>query len=488
MRFPVLTSTRGPRSLFAWMLVSALVAALGVAAAVLPSSATTSNDRLPASTQSELLANPDFTQGTSGWRTNGSNEFLTILNGNSSNPIAQLNTRTTGHAVLNDQPNTVQGANQGSTYKLTAKVRTTTPDVKGALRIREVSNGQVNSSETSFTLSGTQWQTVTLEVTTVYPQSNLDVNLVAWNLPAGKNLQIESLSMTPHTQGSTPPIAPPTTPPPSSCDVAPPADTIFGASISSSGGLNAAESLADLDRRFGTVPVVRHFSTGLPFAWDSSRADLLEDRTIVMSFKAHPTEITSGQLDSFFRDWFASAPEDQIIYWSYFHEPENNINKGEFTAAQYRAAWSRLGQLADEVCKPNMFSTLILTEWTMNPSSKRDYRSYDAGPEVIDVLAFDPYNGASDPNRNYYRDPADLLGNISSKMAADGRPWGIAETGSRLVPGDAGAGRAAWLRGMADYLIAHDALFVTYFQSTSDGEWRLLDAPSINAWKSYVQR
>lgn len=144
--------------------------------------------------------------------------------------------------------------------------------------------------------------------------------------------------------------------------------------------------------------------------------------------------------------------------------------------------------MADEVCKPNLYSTLILMEWTMNPSSKRDYRDYDAGHAAIDVVAFDPYNGASDPNRDYYRDPEDLLGRIATTMAQDGRPWGIAEIGSRLIPGDDGPGRAEWLTGVGNFAINNGALFVTYFQSTSDGDWRLLDAPSVNVWRGFVRR
>lgn len=482
MRHPV-PSTRSPLSHLSLLLAGVLVATLGIAAFLLPgqASATVGNGARPAQpVQGELLSNPDFSEGTNGWRTNGSTQLLNIIGG--SNPIAQLTTSSAGHAVLNDAPNAVQGAPQGQSYNVSARVRTTTPNVNGALRIREVNGTRVTSSETSFNLRDTQWQTVTLNVTTLHTGSHLDLNLVAWNLPVGQNLQVEWLSVKATTSSD------PTPPPPDACYVAPPSETIFGASISSSGGKSAEESLNDLDHLFGTIPVVRHFSPNLPFAWDSARAALLKDRTVVLSFKAHPTQITSGSLDTFFREWFADAPTDQIIYWSYFHEPENNINAGEFTAAQYRAAWAHLGTLASEVCKPNMYSTLILTEWTMNPSSKRDYRTYDAGPDVVDVLAFDAYNGASDPNRNYYRDPADLLGNISAKMELDGRPWGIAETGSRLVPDDPGPGRAAWLTGMGNYLIDHDAIFVTYFQSTSDGDWRLLDAPSVNAWKNFVGR
>lgn len=442
----------------------------------------------------ELLPNPDFSQGADGWRTNGPGQQLTIL----PSGIAQLTTSATQNATLNDRTNVVQNTELGSTYVVSARVRTTTPSVKGALRIREVSSGQASVSQSSFTLAGQGWKDVSLEVTTVRAGSHLDLNLVAWNLPKGKNLQIESVSVRPADPTSTPaPTTPPTTPPsptppseptPTNCDAAPPAGTLIGTTVYPI-GQSLADSVNHIDSTFGPVKVVRHFSSGLPFGWSSRNAELLEGRTLVLSFKVPPTEITSGKHDAFFRNWFETAPTDQTIYWSYFHEPENNISAGEFTTAQYRAAWTRLAKIADKACKPNMHSTLILTEWTMNPGSKRDYRVYDAGSEYVDVLAFDPYNAMWDLERTTYDAPATLLGHIVSKMEADGRPWGIAEMGSRLMKGDtSGTNRAAWLRAIGDYTTKNDALFVAYFHGVGiNGDFTLRDQASIKAWGALVK-
>lgn len=481
VRSLALPRTQFSPSLLSILLAVIMVATLGMMSISQPAKASPAVDsdaRAPQQTGPELLPNGDFAQGTSGWRTNGTHAHLSMVP-NSTNPIAQLTTRSTGHAVLNDAPNVVSSTTRGSSYTVTARVRTSTPDVPGALRIREVSGGQARSSETTFRLTDTQWQTVELNVTSTFAQSHLDLNLVAWNLPPGQNLQIDWVSL--KQVGLQAPQ-----PPPSQCDVAPPAGTSFGSSVSTV-GMTLEESLNDIDTAFGRVPVVRHFSPGLPFNWDSRAAQQLRGREIVVSFKVHPTQITSGRHDSFFRDWFASAPSDQTIYWSYFHEPENDINRGAFTAAQYRAAWARLGQLHDEACRPNMFSTLTLTEWTMNPRSGRDYRTYDAGPQAVDVIAFDPYNGIHDPTRDYYITPEALMDHIVEKMANDGRPWAIAEIGSRIAVGDNGSGRAAWLRDVAEYATANDALFVTYYQTNRAPEWRLDDSRSRSAWRQAVQ-
>lgn len=478
-----------PLSFLSILLATLLVATLGMMSLSRPAKA------VPVATDSgtrqqsmpQLLPNGAFTDGTSGWRTNGPGQGLTILSP-STNPIAQLSTRSTQNATLNDSPNVVSSTTKGSSYVATARVRTTTPDVRGALRIREVSEGQARSSETSFRLTDTEWRTVELEVTTTFAQSHLDLNLVAWNLPAGRNLQVDWISLREAAEQPAPvPPAPPAPPtPPNECDVAPPAGTAFGANAWTV-GKNLPAALEEIDNAFGPVPIVRHFSPGMPFTWDSAQAEHLRGRDLVVSFKVHPTEITSGRHDAFFRNWFATAPADQTIYWSYFHEPENNINGGEYTAAQYRAAWAHLGEIFDDACRPNMHSTLILTEWTMNPGSGRDYRTYDAGPEAVDMIAFDPYNGVWDPERDYYITPEALMDHIVEKMDRDGRPWGIAEIGSRISVGDDGRGRAEWLRDIADYATEHDATFVTYFHAIGNGDWRLNDARSRAAWRGVVQ-
>jgi len=55
-----------------------------------------------------------------------------------------------------------------------------------------------------------------------------------------------------------------------------------------------------------------------------------------------------------------------------------------------------------------------------------------------------------------------------------------------LVSGDSGAGRAAWLNQMASYAQAKGAAFVTYFDAPVGAEYRLLDAPSQQAWRAVV--
>ena len=55
-----------------------------------------------------------------------------------------------------------------------------------------------------------------------------------------------------------------------------------------------------------------------------------------------------------------------------------------------------------------------------------------------------------------------------------------------MASGDSGAGRAAWLTRSASYARANGAAYITYFDSTVGGDFRLLDAPSENAWRQVI--
>lgn len=438
---------------------------------------------VPSARAEELVANDHFGSGTEGWRTNSSTQTITPVSFPQGRAV-RLSVSTTQNAVLNDTVNTVSDTGApGQRYLVKTRVRTTTPSVNAALRFREVSPTGTIEHQTSFTLADEAWTMVYLNVTTTHANATMDLNLVAWSLRSSQDLLVDLVSVQ-SVEGTDLPAG--TAPAPvNQCDGTVPNGTLFGSHISTS-SLSAEDALAKIDSHFGRVPVVRVFDPGLPMDWSRPRTSVYDNRTMVISFRPLPQDVLSGKYDAYFRSWFADAPKDRVIYWSYIHEPEPLIRDGRFSASEYRAAWKRLSTIADEACQPNMFSTLILTGWTANPSSGRDYRTYDAGPSVIDVLAWDPYNGASDPDRDYYASISAFLAPVVKVSEADGRPWGIAETGSRLVPGDDGRGRAEWLRQVGKYLIDHNAQFVTYFQSTRDGDWRLNDPYSKKVWSDFV--
>ncbi|WP_405101702.1 hypothetical protein [Micromonospora sp. NBC_01412] len=260
-------------------------------------------------------------------------------------------------------------------------------------------------------------------------------------------------------------------------------NTLPGASIHLQSGESFAAGLARSDRSYGPLRMVRVFYPGLPPAWSGSRADAA-DRTVVVSFKAPPGEVAAGRHDSRLAAWFRSVPHNLDVYWSYFHEPEDDIARGSYTAAQYRAAWQRLAGLADRAGNARLRATLILMCWTLNPSSHRTFEDYWPGGDAIDVLGWDCYNSGGKFNR--YTDPAQVFTPMIAKSKALGKPWGLAETGSVRISGDSGTGRAGWIRAMSRYLDDQRPLWVAYYDyQVAGGDFRLTDTPSRDAWRAW---
>jgi len=258
--------------------------------------------------------------------------------------------------------------------------------------------------------------------------------------------------------------------------------TRFGTDLWRYAGESLGEAVDRQRDRYGDLGVTRLFHPGLPASWDIIRAGI--GRTpVVVSFKISPAQVLSGAHDAYMRKWFAQAPQHQRVWWTYWHEPEDDIERGAFSAAQYRRAWAHLARLARATENRRLRETLILMYWSLEEASGRNWRDYYAKGD-IEVLGWDAYN----PGATYgkYRDPADMFEDVIAVSRRAGLPWGIAELGSSIARGDDGTRRAAWLDDVADHLNRNHARFVTYFDTNVGVEYRLLDAPSRRAWRTEV--
>ncbi|WP_212828135.1 DNRLRE domain-containing protein [Catellatospora sp. TT07R-123] len=263
----------------------------------------------------------------------------------------------------------------------------------------------------------------------------------------------------------------------------PTGSTLCGASFYQENGESYTQALAREDGYFGGMEAARVFYPGAPANWPGSAGNA--KRTVIVSFKYSPKDILNGSRDSYLRSWFANAPRDRDVYWVYYHEPEDNIESGVFTAADYRAAWRRLAGLADQAGNPKLHATLVLMDWTLMSQSGRKWRDYYAGGDVIDVLGWDVYNW----DKKKYTSADDLVGRVQAISDGEKKPWGIAEMGSAKITGDSGSGRAAWLTSMASKAIAGKALWITYFDiNWSTADFRLRDAVSQRAWRDFCDR
>ena len=272
----------------------------------------------------------------------------------------------------------------------------------------------------------------------------------------------------------------PSGPVPSSAATAGP--TRFGAAVYPEAGESYEQALAREDATFGGMQIVRVFYSGAPEPWPGRAG--AANRPVVVSFKLAPRAVLAGRYDDAMRRWFATAPRSYPVYWSFYHEPEDNIRRGEFTAADYRAAWRHLAALADAAHNPQLRATLILMNYTLFPQAHRSLRDYYPGGATIDVLGWDVYSEAF--RNGGYASPSSLFDDVARASAQLHKPWGVAELGSQLAAGDTGSGRAAWLRACGSWLTEHGAEFGLYFDTPVGGNFVLRDAPSQASWRSVV--
>jgi hypothetical protein len=260
-------------------------------------------------------------------------------------------------------------------------------------------------------------------------------------------------------------------------------DTLFGTSVYR-GEATFADAMARQDSTYGRLEVARVFYPGDPPLWEGSPA-AEADRPVVVSFKLPPAEVAAGQHDEALRAWFASIPPDHPVWWTYFHEPENDSEDGAFTPEQFRTAFRHVSDLARASAGSNVHGALILQCRTASPDSGRSLSVWDPGADTYDVLGFDCYNRqAAD---GVYPDPAAWLAPVVAAAASVGRPLALGEMGSELVAGDDGTARAHWLESVAAYAIAQRFPFVSYFDSPITGtDYRLNDAPSQAAWRTVI--
>jgi hypothetical protein len=258
--------------------------------------------------------------------------------------------------------------------------------------------------------------------------------------------------------------------------------TKYGASVPAA-GVPWRTAVRRSDQRYGGMETVRVYE---PFVRDTFNR-LLKGfkRPVVVSFREMPNRVLSGAVDNELRTFFRHAPKNRPTYWSYFHEPEDDAERGLITAAKYRAAWRHINKIAHSVGNPRLRSTLILMCWTAR-SKNRTVNAYYPG-DFIDIMAWDCYSPQGASN---YMAPRKLMGPAFRATHRRHNKFAVAELGSVLIRGDAdGHRRAKWLRKCGRYTDRRNAVFVSYWDSQGTStDFRLHDEPSRRAWRDVIDR
>jgi hypothetical protein len=259
-----------------------------------------------------------------------------------------------------------------------------------------------------------------------------------------------------------------------------PQTTLYGATISSLDNLTAETA------EFSHMSIVRVYYPGLPRpnAWTAEGRAGANHSAVIVSFKALPTTILSGADNAALKQFFDTAPRGYPIYYSYYHEPEDNIAAGQFTLPDYKLAWAHVVALADAAHNPFLHSTLILMAWDLNRYSGRTWTNYLPSGKIISTLGWDAYpnSGVGTPT------PASFMGAAVKASKAAKMPFGFAEFGTVTA-----RGRAAWLTAIGQYLQANGALFGSLYDSPingglgGSGTFVVSDASSLSAWHAVVR-
>jgi hypothetical protein len=178
---------------------------------------------------------------------------------------------------------------------------------------------------------------------------------------------------------------------------------------------------------------------------------------VILSNKipAGATMATIANYDSFFNGIFAglAAAGVQNGIYVFYHEPEDNVQNGEFTAAQWRAAQAHIAALVHASPLVGWRFGTVLMEYTLTPQSGRDPENYYV--PTADILLWDAYNGVDthEPGKPYCTTdpsavpPGVVLQPVIDYCAAKGKPYGYAEFGcARQMADSTGVKRTAWLQ------------------------------------------
>lgn len=204
------------------------------------------------------------------------------------------------------------------------------------------------------------------------------------------------------------------------------------------------------------------------------RVQIGPDVVYIYSSKVTPQAILSGTWDDDYERMFRAAPTDRPYYVCIWHEPEDDIESGAFTAAELNAAHRHVTAIARQV-GPHIKMVPILMQFTLQGGKGRKPMDYWPGDEYVDAVGVDCYQWT---RTNEGDTPGQLYDSAIAFAKARNKPLIVAETGIDVTA--FGSGRAAAIRDAAEALANADVpvLAVAYFNRS---RW-VLSGADLDAW------
>ena len=270
------------------------------------------------------------------------------------------------------------------------------------------------------------------------------------------------------------------------------------------------------DKAVGPVDVYRGYDGGFNFpTWQRTAAYQAHPAAPQndYSFQLPPAQVAAGTQDAVLRTFITSTPKNIVL--TNYHEPEQEIEAGHFTFADFRRANVRLNALVDAqnaLDGGTRRVSVILMISTFTGFKGRNAENYwptaakgDGG--TVDLISADVYNaphatGTAGVPIGYtdgvnWKTVARLMSPAVTFARAHSTPWAVSELGF-LEDVHSPGRKAQALRDAVAYAKANGALWISVWDSRGGrADWQLrygnppvpstlLTSGAAQAWKALV--
>jgi len=260
------------------------------------------------------------------------------------------------------------------------------------------------------------------------------------------------------------------------------AKPIIGGSIASN--LEADFESFETTCAGGPLLIRRSYAGSLvfPSTFAASNAGIdVGRRESIWSFKPTPSTFAAGGNDTWFNNFLDSIPsghKTMIILW---HEPEGELNKGQFTLADWKAANNRMGAMVHAKNRPELRSAIcVIGSWGFDPRNPGvGTEFWDSGFTVnIDYIGFDPYNSGGDftdlTNQPYFVEALDWASSHNKQVL-------LPEFGCSEDPNGDHTKKATWIQHTYQLGISANMYAMLYFNADGPGGTTMLTTTESKA-------
>lgn len=200
--------------------------------------------------------------------------------------------------------------------------------------------------------------------------------------------------------------------------------------------------------------------------------------------------VANGSRNSDISDFCDTIPAGHYAYIGYFHEPEDQVEKQGWDAAEWVAAQVNLIQSVLAVGNPKVIPAISLMSWTGHPASPRNINLYDPGPDLTTA----EQNATVMGQDGYATQPTYTPYGIFDGFTTSWRGLGW----SRQAIWECGiqdfSTRTHWFNLLEQYANDRNLEVVTYFHSDTDPDpdtdcWLDLetyDPTALDTWAAIV--